>query len=105
MKPRWPLPPSRRRKGEEEVTEAAEDTELQVDTRGQITVPLGGADYVLRPSREALSAIESKLHRSMHGASAGQAINGSLSVEDIAAICVEMMKAHGEGRLGRRPQL
>jgi hypothetical protein len=74
---------------------AQTEDEPQVDTRGQITVPLGDADYLLRPSREALSAIEKKLGRSLL-VIAGQAVNGSLSVEDMAIICVEMMKAQGK---------
>lgn len=66
----------------------------QVDTRGRLTVPLGGADYLLRPSEEAIDNIEKALGRSTM-VLAGQAIRGDLSISDLATICAEMMNAQG----------
>lgn len=68
---------------------------LAVDTRGRIAVPLGGADYFLRPSWEAIQAIEAELGRSLTTLS-GQAVAGQLSIRDMAVICTEMMHAEGK---------
>lgn len=65
-----------------------------VDVRGQIKVSLGGADYMLRPSHEAIEAIESTLGRSLMEL-AQQALAGTLKIADLAIICAEMMRAHG----------
>lgn len=69
--------------------------ETAVDTRGRIMVPLGGADYVLRPSWEAIEAIELELGRSLTTLS-GQAVGGQLSIRDLATICTLMMHAEGK---------
>lgn len=73
----------------------ADEAIPQVDTRGRISVPLGGADYMLRPSYEAIETIEKLLGRSLH-VLAGQAVQGSLGMADMGVICAEMMKAEGK---------
>lgn len=66
-----------------------------VDFRGRITVPLGGANYVLRPSYDAVTAIEAELGRSTLALSQ-QATAGLLTTSDLAVICCECMKAQGK---------
>jgi hypothetical protein len=63
-----------------------------VDTHGQITLPLGGYDYVLRPSIEAIEAIERQL-RPLAQLEA-DAAGFSLPIRDMAVIAAEMMRAH-----------
>lgn len=65
-----------------------------LDVRGQIMVTLGGADYLLRPSYEAIAVIEKHLDRSLMEL-AQQALSGVLTIADLAIICAEMMRAHG----------
>jgi hypothetical protein len=65
-----------------------------VDHRGRMLVPLGDADYVLRPSFEAIEAIEQTLGRSLVQL-ASQAYNGGLSCADLAIIVAECMRAEG----------
>jgi hypothetical protein len=76
------------------MTKPKADQKAVVDSRGRMVAPLGGADYVLRPSYEALEAIEDKLGRSLVEL-ASQAYRGSLTLKDLAIIVVELMKAHG----------
>lgn len=73
-----------------------------VDTRGRIQVNLGGADYALRPSWQAIEAIEHQLGRSLIELS-GQAVNGSLKIGDQAVIVTEMMKAEGRAEASAGP--
>lgn len=65
-----------------------------LDARGRMLAPLGGAEYVLRPSFEALEAIERQLGRSLHQL-AFQGLQGGLSLTDLAVIVAECMRAHG----------
>ena len=67
----------------------------EVDTRGHISIPLEGAEYVLRPSFEAIKRIE-ELTRKNHEELANLAVQQRLSYSELAVICVEMMKAHAK---------
>lgn len=71
------------------------ETPQAVDAHGRITVPLGGADYVLCPAWEAIDMIEQQLGRSSMQL-AGLAAAGMLTGGDMAVICCEMMKAQGK---------
>jgi len=65
------------------------------DTRGQITLPVDGTEYVLRPSYEAIMAIERITRRSLYEL-AGEATQGRMSCEVMAIVCAEMMRAFGK---------
>lgn len=81
----------------EEKPEAAgaASEEPKVDSRGQISVPLGDPpqDYVLRPSHEAIMAIERQTRPLFQLSSAAEA--GALTLEEQAICVVELMKAYG----------
>jgi hypothetical protein len=63
-----------------------------MSARGEVTIQLGGADYILLPSFEAVDKIEQQTGRSiMDLATAGQ----SLSQHDLAVIVTEGIRAHG----------
>lgn len=66
----------------------------EVDTRGQITVPLD-AEYGLRPSYEAVASIERQLGLSLH-VLADLATTSRLSLEQMGVIITEMMHAFGK---------
>jgi hypothetical protein len=66
-----------------------------VYARGRILMPLGGVDYVLRPSWEAIDTIETTLGRSLLEL-AGDATGGRLRIAEMAVIVTEMMKAEGK---------
>jgi len=66
----------------------------EVDTRGHITVPLD-ADYVLRPSYEAIASIERQLGLSLH-VMADLATTSRLTLEQMGVIVAEMMHAYGK---------
>lgn len=65
-----------------------------VDDRGQIFVPLGGVNYVLRPSWEAIVNIERDL-RPLYQLAADAGV-GALSLEELAVIVTHMMHAYGK---------
>lgn len=69
------------------------EEEPKVNVRGEITLPLGGEDYGLRPSRTAIEAIEEKV-RPLAGLVA-EAGRGDLGLKDMATIAAELMKAYG----------
>lgn len=71
------------------------DETPEVDTRGHISIPLDGAEYILRPSFEAIKRIE-EVTRKNHEELANLAVQQRLSYSDLALICVEMMKAHAK---------
>lgn len=89
-----------------EVDAAAAAEEPEVDTRGEITLPLDGVDYHLRPSRKAISAIEKKLRPLP--ALVAEGSRGDLSLVDMSIIAAELMHAwaeanpSGERALGHR---
>lgn len=64
------------------------------ETRGEISLELGGAKYVLRPSYEAIQSIEKKTGRGLI-ALARECSNGSLSLGDVALIVAECVRAYG----------
>lgn len=67
----------------------------EVDVRGQITIPLDGQEYVLRPSHEAICEIE-RLTGKNHEHLAQDAIQQNLTYREMGIVCCEMMKAHGK---------
>jgi len=72
----------------------AKDEEAKLDARGQVTLPLGGVDYGLRPSFAAISAIERKLRPLP--ALVAEGGRGDLSLADMGIIAAELMRAYGE---------
>lgn len=66
-----------------------------VDVRGQITIPLEGQEYTLRPSYEAIKRIE-ELTGKDHAQLAHEAVQQRLSYTDMGIICAELMRAHGK---------
>lgn len=65
-----------------------------LDLRGQMALPLGGEEYLLRPSHTAIIAIEKRLGRTCFVLS-GQAMRGELNTEELAVIATELMLAEG----------
>lgn len=72
---------------------AAQAVRDEVDDRGEITLPLDGHEYHLRPSFEAIKACEKKLNMS-HAMLAGRAQTNMLSISDQAIIAAEFMHAY-----------
>ena len=70
-------------------------TEIAVDTRGQIAVELDGTEYVLRPSYDAIMEAERETGLSLFDL-AGLASNGRLSLEQMGIVTSAMMRAHGK---------
>lgn len=67
----------------------------KVDVRGQIAIELEGVVYQLRPSREAILAIETQTGNSLYQL-AGLAIAGGMQTETMGLIVAELMRAHGK---------
>ena len=65
----------------------------EANHRGEVTLPLDGQEYQLRPSREAIMNIERSLGRSLFELT-DAARSHSLSIEEMAAITAEMMRAY-----------
>lgn len=65
----------------------------EVDLLGQLSVDLGGAEYILRPSRQAISNIEKGLNKGL-AQIAVQCGSLALSVEELGLCVAEMMKAY-----------
>lgn len=63
-------------------------------TRGEVSLELEGAEYVLRPSYEAISAFETQTNRSLIDL-ARAANDGELKLSESAIIVTECIKAHG----------
>jgi len=66
----------------------------EVDVRGQISLPLDGQEYVLRPSMEAIMAIEARLRPLLPLTQ--EAVAGSLTLHDLGIITAEFMRAFGK---------
>lgn len=64
------------------------------ETRGEISLELGGTDYVLRPSYQAIQAIERKTGKGLL-ALARLAGEGELTLADTAMIAAECIRAYG----------
>lgn len=70
------------------------DETPEVDPRGEISIPLEGREFILRPSFDAVKRIE-RLTGKNHEHLAQQAIQQNLTYEDMGIICAEMMKEYG----------
>ncbi len=66
-----------------------------LDTRGQIAIELEGQKYMLRPSFEAINAIELQTGRSLYDL-AGEGTTGRMKAETMGLIVAELMRAHGK---------
>lgn len=64
---------------------------VEVDARGQSTLPLDGQNYLQRPSHEAILAIERELGP-LFGLSL-QATHGNLTLDQMSVVAAEFMKA------------
>jgi tail tube GTA-gp10-like protein len=67
--------------------------EPAVDFRGQVSLPLDGQDLMLRPSFEAIAAIEHQLRPLFDLAQ--DATRGQLTLEEMGVIAAECMRAYG----------
>lgn len=65
------------------------------DARGEVTLSLGGTDYVLRPTFEACLAIEKQIGRSLLHIAA-EADAQRLTVEDMSIVAAEFIRAYGK---------
>ena len=70
------------------------EAEAKLNPLGEISLPLDGQQYQLRPSRKAISNIEQQL-RSLPQLAA-DARSGMLSIEEMGLIAAELMRAFGE---------
>lgn len=84
-----------KRKPDTAATEAEELAAAGVDARGQLSVELGGARYILRPSEEAISAVEEELGHSLEQLVAMTAYS-RLTLQQTAVIVTHMMRAYGK---------
>lgn len=71
---------------------AEEPAEPVLNANGEMLLPLD-ARYVLRPSRRAIQAIERQLRPLLELAQ--DAARGALSIDEMAVISAEMMRAYG----------
>jgi hypothetical protein len=71
----------------------AAEPKAELDPRGQITVPLDGQDYVLRPSFDAILEIEREV-RPLYQL-ARDASLGALTLDEMGRITAILMRAHG----------
>jgi hypothetical protein len=80
-------------------TENADDAALLeaagVDARGQISVELDGARFILRPSEEAIATIEQELNLSLEQLVAKCAYS-QLNLQQCALIVTRMMQAYAK---------
>lgn len=65
----------------------------EADERGEVTLPLEGQTYHVRPSRQAVMNCERQLGRSLHELTE-QAGRNALSLADMGVIAAEMMRAY-----------
>lgn len=65
------------------------------EVRGEVGLELGGTEYVLRPSYEAVQAIERKAGRGLL-ALARTAGEGELTLTETAVVVAECIRAHGK---------
>jgi hypothetical protein len=63
--------------------------------RGEISVTLGGADYVLRPTFEAMVAIEEQIGSLIDLAAQVESKASGLTIKQLSVIVGECIKAHG----------
>jgi len=67
---------------------------VRLDTRGQLTITLD-ADYVLRPSQEAIMEAEQQTGLSLFDL-AGLAANSRMTLQQMGIVTAAMMRAHGK---------
>jgi len=70
---------------------------IKLDTQGQVSVELGGAPYVLRPSQEAIAACERETGLSLFDL-ATLAANSRLRLDHMGIVVAELMRAYGKAR-------
>jgi hypothetical protein len=68
------------------------------NTRGEVTITLDGAEYVMRPSYEAIEAIEAQTGKGILALIQG-AQEGNLTLAQTAIIVAECMKAWGRQQI------
>lgn len=83
-----------KRKADAAADEASDLAAAGVDARGQLSVELGGGRYILRPSEEAIAAIEEDLGHSLEQLVAMTAYS-RLTLQQTAVIVTHMMHAYG----------
>lgn len=64
------------------------------ETRGEISLELGGTEYTMRPTYEAIQAIEKKLGRGIV-ALARDCSTADITLSDAGLIAAECIRAHG----------
>lgn len=69
--------------------------EITLDTQGQVTAPLDGTEFVLRPSFKAIATAERETGLTLFDL-ATQAANGRMSLDTMGIVVAAMMRAHGE---------
>lgn len=67
---------------------------VQLDARGQLTIRLD-ADYVLRPSQEAIMEAEQQTGLALFDL-ASLAANSRMTLQQMGIVAVAMMRAHGK---------
>ena len=67
----------------------------EANTRGEVTITLDGAEYVMRPTYEAIQAIEEKTGMGLLGL-LNLIGNGEMSQKKLAVIVTELIKAWGK---------
>lgn len=75
--------------------EPAPSQVLKLDTRGQLSVQLGGADYMLRPSNEAIMQCELETGLALFDL-ATLASNSRMTLQQMGIVTAAMMRAHGK---------
>lgn len=79
-----------------ESTEAqAQPQVVELDTRGQLSITLDDAKYVLRPSEEAILDAERETGLSLYDL-ASLAANGRMRLEQMGIVVACFMRAHGK---------
>jgi len=67
----------------------------EANTRGEVTITLDGAEYVMRPTYEAIQAIEEKTGMGLLGL-LNVVCNGEMPLKKLAIIVTELIKAWGK---------
>ena len=64
--------------------------------RGEIDITLGGKDYVLRPSFDAIAKIEARLGKGIYGLCTRWICSSDIGMGEAAVIVEECIKAYGD---------
>ena len=70
---------------------------IEPNTRGEVTVHLDGCDFGIRPSFEAIEAVEKKLGKGL-GLVFFEAANGRTTLSELAVIVCEFINAWGRAQ-------